>query len=234
MHNLTITLRNHFPYREKCASKTQAFDLLASDYDAWFDQEGRLICASEVEALRQILPPIPRPWIETGVGSGRFSQALDINIGLDPSSKLLQMAKNRGLSVFLGRGEEMPFQTGVFGAVFLIVTLCFLDSPARTLTEAARLLRSKGKAVLGTVPKESLWGQLYQAKKEAGHPFYRYATFYTYTEIERLLMQTGFSIERVVSTLLQNPGQVNRIEEPREGFSVDAGFAVILAVKGSA
>jgi len=212
-------------------SKIRVFNSLASDYDAWFEEEGRLIFASEVEALRQALPLLPKPWIEVGVGSGRFAQALGIDIGLDPSSKLLEMARNRGISVFLGRGEEMPFQGGVFGTAFFVVTLCFIDSPRRTLGEAARLLKNGGKVVLGLVLKESPWGQLYQREKETAHRFYRHATFYSYAEVEMLLMQTGFSIEKVVATLFQHPGKVNHIELPRQGFSADAGFAVILAGK---
>ena len=215
-------------------SKILVFDSLASDYDAWFEEGGRLIFASEVEALRQALPLLPKPWIEVGVGSGRFAQALDIDIGLDPSSKLLEIARNRGISVFLGRGEEMPIQDGVFGTAFLVVTLCFVDSPMRTLGEAARLLKSQGKVVLGLVSKESPWGQLYQTKKETEHRFYKYATFYTYIEIDMLLKQTGFSIEKVISTLFQSPGKVNHIELPRHGFFADAGFTVILAGKTTA
>jgi ubiquinone/menaquinone biosynthesis C-methylase UbiE len=216
-----------------CASKIQGFDSLASDYDAWFDQEGTLIFASEVEALRQVLPLLPKPWIEVGVGSGRFAQACGIDIGLDPSSKLLRMAGNRGMSVFLGRGEEMPFQGRVFGTAFLVVTLCFLDSPSKTLGELARVLKDGGKVVLGMVLKESPWGQLYQTKKKTGHRFYRYAKFYTYAEVDILLRQTGFSIEKVISTLFQNPAEVNHIEQPLQGFSAGAGFIVILAGKGS-
>jgi ubiquinone/menaquinone biosynthesis C-methylase UbiE len=215
-------------------SRVRVFDSLASDYDAWFEEEGRLIFASEVEALRQALPLLPKPWIEVGVGSGRFAQALGIDIGLDPSSKLLEMARNRGISVFLGRGEEMPFQDGVFGTAFFVVTLCFVDSPRRTLDEAARFLKSGGKVVLGIVLKESPWGQLYQTKKEMGHRFYKYARFYNYGEVNMFLIQTGFSIEKVISTLFQNPGEVNHIELPRQGFSVDAGFIVILAGKTTA
>ena len=215
-------------------SRVRVFDYLASDYDAWFEEEGRLIFASEVEALRQALPLLPKPWIEVGVGSGRFAQALGIDIGLDPSSKLLEMARNRGISVFLGRGEEMPFQDGIFGTAFFVVTLCFVDSPVRTLGEAARLLKSGGKVVLGMVLKESSWGQLYQTKKETGHRFYKYARFYNYGEVDMFLMQTGFSIEKVVSTLFQSPGEVNHIELPRQGFSADAGFTVILADKTTA
>jgi len=212
-------------------SKIRAFDSLAWVYDAWFEQEGRLIFALEVEALKQVLTLLPKPWVEIGMGSGRFAQALGIDIGLDPSSGLLKIARNRGASALLGRGEEAPFKDGTFGAIFFIVTLCFVDSPERILSEAARLLKSEGKVVLGLVLKEGPRGQLYQTKKETGHRFYRYATFYTYAEVDMLLMHTGFSIEKVVSTLFQNPGEVNHIELPRQGFSVDAGFTVILAGK---
>jgi len=212
-------------------SKIRAFDSLAWAYDSWFEQEGRLIFALEVEALKQVLPLLPKPWIEIGIGTGRFAQALGIDIGLDPSSGLLKIARNRGARVLLGRGEEAPFKDGSFGAIFFIVTLCFVDSPERILSEAARLLKSQGKVVLGLVLKESPWGQLYQREKETGHRFYRHATFYSYAEVEMLLMQTGFSIEKVASTLFQYPGKVNHIELPRQGFSADAGFAVILAGK---
>jgi SAM-dependent methyltransferase len=215
-------------------SKVRVFDSLAADYDAWFDEEGRLIFASEVEALRQALPLLPKPWIEVGVGSGRFAQALGIDTGLDPSGKLLEMARNRDISVFLGRGEEMPFHDGVFGTAFFVVTLCFVDSPMRTLGEAARLLKSGGKVVLGMVLKENPWGQLYKTKKETGHRFYKYARFYNYDEVDMFLMQTGFFIEKVISTLFQNPGEVNHIELPRQGFSAYAGFTVILAGKTTA
>jgi len=215
-------------------SKIRVFDSLASDYDTWFEKEGKLIFASEVEALRQVLPLLPKPWIEVGVGSGRFAQALGSGIGLDPSSKLLEMARYRGVSVFLGRGEAIPFKDGVFGTVFFVVTLCFVDSPSRTLGEAARLLRSGGKVILGMVLRDSPWGQLYRGEKQRGHRFYRHATFYDYDEVGMFLRQIGFSIEKVISTLFQSPGGVNHIEPPRQGFSADAGFTVILAGKTTA
>jgi SAM-dependent methyltransferase len=212
-------------------SKIQVFNSLASDYDAWFEKEGRLIFASEVEALRQVLPLLPKPWIEVGVGSARFAKALGTDIGLDPSSKLLEMARYRGIKAFLGRGEEMPFKDGVFGTIFFVVTLCFVDSPKKTLGEAARLLKSEGKVVLGLVLRDNLWGQLYRREKRRGHRFYRHAVFYDYGEIDMFLRQTGFSIEKVISTLFQSPGGVNQIEIPRQGVSADAGFTVILAGK---
>jgi SAM-dependent methyltransferase len=218
MRNGTIAFGNHFPPIEIIGPKIQVFNSLALAYDAWFEQEGRLIFALEVEALKQVLPLLPKPWIEVGIGSGRFAQALGIDIGLDPSSELSKIARDRGARVLLGRGEEAPFKDGSFGAIFFIVTLCFVDSPKRALSEAARLLKSGGKVVLGLVLKESPWGQLYQREKETGHRFYRHATFYSYAEVEIFLIQTGFLIEKVISTLFQNPGEVYHIESPQQGF----------------
>ena len=148
------------------------FDPLAEAYDAWFDEdEGKLIFDIEVTAFRKALPLLPRPWLEVGVGSGRFAQTLDIDTGIDPSVKLLEIAERRGIKVFHGRGEELPFSDGSYGTVFLIVTLCFLDSPVAALREARRILRADGKLVLGVVLRESPWGRFYQIKKEEGHRF---------------------------------------------------------------
>jgi len=207
------------------------FDSLALDYDNWFETKGMLILTIETEAFRKILPLLPKPWLEVGVGSGRFAQALGIEIGLDPSVKLLDIARNRSLNVLLSKGENTPFADAAFGAVFFIVTLCFVDSPLEVLTEAHRLLKQGGKIVLGLVLQGSPWGQFYQTKKERGHHFYKYATFYSYAEVTELLEQASFSVEKTISTLFQKPDEVEHIESPREGFSADAGFTVILARK---
>jgi len=74
----------------------QLFDSLASAYDAWFETEGELIFAIEVQALGEVLPSLPKPWIEVGVGSGRFAQSLGIEMGLDPSIKLLDIITVEG------------------------------------------------------------------------------------------------------------------------------------------
>jgi SAM-dependent methyltransferase len=210
---------------------TSPFDSLALAYDAWFEEEGKLIFAIEVKAFREVLPLLPKPWLEVGVGSGRFAQALGIETGIDPSVKLLEMAKKRGITAFRAKGEEQFFDKETFGTVLLIVTLCFVDSPISVLREAHRILKPEGKIVLGLVLRESPWGRFYQSKKLEGHRFYKHATFYSYREVERLLMDSGFTIEKVVSTLFQQPGEVKEMETPKEGFPIEAGFTVIVAGK---
>jgi SAM-dependent methyltransferase len=212
-------------------SDSSLFDSLAEPYDAWFEAEGKLIFAIEAKALRELLPLLPKPWLEIGVGSGRFAQALGIETGIDPSAKLLEMAKNRGITAFRARGEERFFNKETFGTVFLIVTLCFVDSPLAVLQEAHRLLKPEGKIVLGLVLKESPWGKFYQIKKQKGHRFYQHANFYSYQEVERLLTDSRFTIGKVISTLFQKPDEVKEIETPREGFLANAGFTIIMARK---
>jgi SAM-dependent methyltransferase len=218
--------------RKKEAKKSDSpFDNLASEYDAWFDGEGNLIFLNEVQAFQKVLPYLPKPWLEIGVGSGRFAQALGIETGVDPSAKLVEIAKSRGIKTFLGRGEEQIFDKESFGTVFLIVTLCFLDSPLDVLKEAKRILKPGGKIVLGLVLKDSPWGKLYQREKEENHRFYRYAKFYSSKEIVRMLFKTGFMGEMMVSALFQEPGNVKDVGEPKAGYYPEAGFIILVAVK---
>jgi SAM-dependent methyltransferase len=210
-------------------SAASAFDSLASDYDAWFDSEGKLVFAIEAEALRSVLPLLPEPGLEIGVGSGRFAQALGIQIGLDPSIELLRFAMGRGLNALQGIGESMPFHDKVFATAFLIVTLCFADSPLGVLREACRVLKEDGKVVLGVVLRESPWGQFYETRKAEGHRFYRHATFYSLSEVTALLGQAGFAPPTVFSTLFQQPGQVDELESLRDGYDAGAGFSIVVA-----
>lgn len=217
-------------------TEASLFDDLA--YDGWFEGEGRLTFAIEVRAFHEVLPSLPKPWLEIGVGSGRFAQALGIESGLDPSIRMLEIARRRGIMVYLGRGEQLPFGDASFGTVFLITTLCFCDSPLDVLKEIHRITVPGGKIALGAVLRESPWGRFYQQKKEKRHSRYKYS-FFQYDEVVRLLEQAGFSVEKVISTLFQKPGtlsleepdRVEHMESPRSGYSASVGFTVIVARK---
>ena len=209
------------------------FDPLASAYDSWFEDKGRLIFETEVRAFEEVLSSLPTPWLEVGVGSGRFAQKLGIAMGIDPSVKLLEHARGRGIAVVLARGEDQVFKAGAFGTVFLIVTLCFVQSPLVVIQKAYRMLKPNGKMVLGLVLRDSPWGQFYLAKAREGHQFYGSATFYSYEEVSSLVSSAGLMVESAVSTLFQKPGEVSTIEEPQAGFSPEAGFTVLVCGRGT-
>jgi len=207
---------------------TADFDALASAYDAWFEGKGKLIFEIEVKAFEEALPLLPKPWLEVGVGSGRFARKLGIATGVDPSARLLDKARSRGIAAFLARGEDRVFEAGSFGTVFLIVTLCFVQSPSAVIQEANRVLERNGKMVLGLVLRHSPWGRFYLAQAREGHRFYKHATFYSYEEVTALLKSACLVVESTVSTLFQKPGEVLGIEDPRAGFYPDAGFTILV------
>ena len=207
------------------------YDSFAPEYDAWFDEEGKLIFESELKALEEILPALPRPWLEVGIGSGRFALALGIETGIDPSVGMGEISRSRGLKVLQAKGEKLPFNDGSFGTVFLVFTLCFVDSIKDVLQEAYRILKPEGKIVVGEVLMESPLGRHYKQEAERGHRVYKYSNFCRYEDLTTSLEKTGFATERVISTLFQERKKIDNVELPREGYSSDASFTVILAGK---
>ena len=210
----------------------EAFSLYAEDYDRWFDgPNGRLLFELEVRAIRVLMKNLVPPFLEIGVGSGRFAEALGIRYGVEPAEALFEMAKQRGIKVEKAFGEKLPFSNGIFGGVFMLFTLCFVKEPRKVIAEAKRVLKKGGGMILGIINKESLWGKFYQKKKAEGHPLYRHARFYSVKDVEELIEETGLTIEAFSSTLRQPPSDTP-VEEPVHGrFMEDAGFVCIRARK---
>ncbi|MDA8355040.1 MAG: methyltransferase domain-containing protein [Actinomycetota bacterium] len=213
----------------------QAFDDLADRYDAWYDTaSGRVLFDLELGALRPLLAGTAGPRLEVGVGSGRFAAALGIEVGLDPVEAPLRLARARGVRVLRGVGSQLPFADSTFGAVALIVTLCFVENPAGVLAEVGRVLRPGGRLVVGLVPLDSGWGRLYQEKGRTGHPFYSHARFQTLAEHRLMLALAGFRLVGARSTLFQAPNDQPVAEPVREDTVSGAGFVALAAQRESA
>jgi SAM-dependent methyltransferase len=212
------------------------FDALAAEYDAWFESaQGQPLFESEVRCIRRLLPDERRPWLEVGVGTGRFAQALDVDVGIDPAARVLSMAAARGVTVVQARGEALPFASSRFGVVLVVVTLCFAPLPLALLQESRRVLIDEGRVVLGLVLADSPWGRHYARLGESGHRFYSRARFYTMEEVRELAAQAGLRTAEACCSLFQSPGAAPLVvEDPREGLDPQAGFvAVSLAKAGS-
>ena len=208
------------------------FEELAQRYDAWYEGAvGQVAFPMEVECLRPLLLGPPTPHLEVGVGTGRFAEALQVEVGIDPSCSMLRLACQRGVSVVQGVGERLPFPDEAFGAVLLVVTLCFVDDPLVVLRESARVVCSDGAVVLGLVLRESPWAEAYLEKGLRGHPFYAAAHFYRLREVEEMLEAVGLSVRRHRSVLCQAPSEIPSREPPLEGYVPEAGFTCLLAYK---
>jgi len=208
------------------------FEELAERYDAWYEEAvGRVAFPLEVECLQPLLARLPQPHLEVGIGTGRFAEALGVEMGLDPARSMLRLARQRGASVVQGVGERLPFPDETFGAVLLVVTLCFVDDPLLVLRESARVMCPSGAVVLGLVLRESPWAEAYLGKGRRGHPFYAAAHFYRLREVEEMLGSVGLQVRRYRSALCQAPSEVPWREPPLGGYLPEAGFTCLLASK---
>jgi len=67
------------------------------------------------------------------------------------------------------------------------------------------VLKSGGRLVIGMIPADSPWGQLYAEKGRKGHPFYSTAHFHMASEVIALAERAGFTFLIACSCLLNRP-----------------------------
>jgi len=148
-----------------------AFDLIAEEYDRWYEgPEGEAVFAAELQCLRLLLGQAQGEWLEVGVGTGRFAQALGVDTGVDPSPCMLAVASERGIRTVEGTAEELPFSPESFDGVLMALVLCFVTDVERAMGECARVLRIGGRLLAGVVPAGSPWGRAYAQRAAQGHP----------------------------------------------------------------
>ena len=201
------------------------FDRNYQRYDAWYDKHAHAFL-SELAAIRKVLPKKGKG-LEIGVGTGRFAAALGITFGVDPSRKMLALAKKRGVSVRQGYGEDIPFASGIFDYAALIITLCFVKDPAKVIKETARILKRDGRIIIGIVDKNSFLGRFYRRKKSV---FYKQADFFSVMEVMVLLKAAGFRAISAYQTLSVLPDRMSAVEKLRKGYGT-GGFVVISGLK---
>jgi ubiquinone/menaquinone biosynthesis C-methylase UbiE len=210
----------------------EAFGRYAENYDRWFDTpEGQILFKIEVESVKLLMKDLSKPFLEIGVGTGRFAKELGIDTGIDPSLRLLEIAKKRGIRVKKAEGEKLPFKDKSFGTIFILFTLCFVENPKMVLLEAKRVLKKGGKLILGIIDRDSPWGQLYLKKKAEGHSIYRYATFHSVYEVVKMIEHAGMAVKAYSSALCQSPSKIPYEEPVHTELIKNAGFVCILAKK---
>ena len=105
----------------------------------------------------RIVPAARGRVLEIGIGSGLnlpfYGPDVEAVIGLDPSAKLLSMARTaargRPFNVELidRSAEDLPFEDQVFDSVVTTWTLCSIPDPALALAEMRRVLKPDGEVI---------------------------------------------------------------------------------------
>ncbi|WP_353662559.1 class I SAM-dependent methyltransferase [Hydrogenimonas sp. SS33] len=202
--------------------KTEPFEKLTDHYDAWFEEHSG-VYAEELEAIRRIMPPFKKG-VEIGVGTGRFAAPLGIGLGLEPSKKMAQKAKERGIGIVEGCAEAVPLPDGCCDLALFVTTICFVDDVEKALGEIYRILQPGGHIVVGFVDRETPLGRKYQEHKEQSR-FYKAARFFSAAEVLELLKKSGFTECVAVQTLF-GPDLEHMKGGIKEGFGEGAFVAM--------
>ena len=207
--------------------RIESFDKYSKEYDEWFIKNQDIYLA-ELNAIKSLISS-DKFGVEIGVGSGRFALPLGIKVGVDPSKKMAEISRKRGIQVYEAVAEQLPFNDKTFDFILMVTTICFVDDLVKSFKEAYRVLKTDGFIIVGFVDKESELGKQYQLKKEESK-FYRNATFYTVKETITLLRETNFTDVVIKQTVF--PGQTDKIGLIEDGYGVGS-FVIIKAIKAS-
>jgi SAM-dependent methyltransferase len=206
----------------------QPFETYTAEYDEWY-KKYPYVFKSEVEAIRNMLPAGESHGIEVGLGTGRFSVALGIKEGVEPSFAMRKMAIARGVEVMDSIAERLPYKSLHFDFVLMSSCVSYFFNVHAAFCEAHRVLKRKGSLVIGFVDKNSIIGNFYEAKK-ANSIFYKHATFYSVPQIVAELREAGFKELEFSQTLFHNLDEIKEFEPAIEGYG-NGSFVVIKAIK---
>jgi len=171
--------------------------------------------ATLVPYRRRVLSTAAGCVLEIGVGSGEnlrlYSKQVDRVIGLDPSPRLLSMAREAApeaavpVELMRGSAQEIPLADKCADTVVMTWTLCSIPDPSRALREIHRVLKESGRLLFvehGRSPDPSvsrwqdrltpLWSRL-----AGGCHLNR--------PMRALIEESGFRLERIDTGYMKGP-----------------------------
>jgi ubiquinone/menaquinone biosynthesis C-methylase UbiE len=207
-------------------NQNNVFEKYSEEYDEWFNVHP-WVYQSEVRAVKMLMPQSGKG-IEIGVGTGRFSVPFGITVGVEPSRKMSEIARNRGITVYDSRAEHMPIDDNTFDFALIVTTICFLEDPLEALREIRRILRPAGKIIIGMLDKDSPLGKLYEIKKNDSK-FFRRAVFYSVDQVLEWLKTLEYDHIQAFQTIFHSPEDITALEPIREGHG--KGFFVVISAQ---
>lgn len=170
------------------------YDKEAATYDDWFKTpQGKFMDKLESELVIEMLKPLPGTRIlDVGCGTGNMSVQLAklgcTVIGIDVSENMLLKAHQKGkdLPVHFEKmnASNLNFLTDYFDAVVSVTAFEFIKYPEAAFCEMLRVVKPNGSIVVGTLNKNSKWGELYSSVEFRKKTIFRRACLRSKNDLE--------------------------------------------------
>jgi ubiquinone biosynthesis O-methyltransferase len=143
------------------------------------------------------------------VGCGDGALALELwkrgasVTGIDASAAMIDAAtarakaQNADITFRVALAEHAPFLDQQFDIVTAVTILCFVGDAAPVFREIARVLRPRGRLVIGELGRWSSWAAARRLRAWLGAPLWRQARFRTAKELRSLAENAGLTVEAV-------------------------------------
>lgn len=223
------------------------FDPIANEYDLWYEKPlGKFVDEVETKLALELFQPKPGMYVlDVGCGTGNFSiklAKLGVKVvGIDISEEMLKIAREKakrfGLQIEFVKMDvySLQFPSDHFDGVFSMATFEFIHEPKRAFEEMMRVLKPSGHLLIGTINKDSPWGELYEERaKQDPTSVFRHASFKTEKDLEELDPKNLVKIAQCVFIPPNaSEEQLNWDEEKRLSKTQRGGFIVALWRKPS-
>ena len=132
------------------------YDSISSGYDELYGEEqlSKLEKVREVLEEQGLMPQKGDTLLDVGCGSGISTRFWGVEaVGIDPSSKLIEMAKAKkdGCSYSVGKAESLPFADDSFDVVVSLTAIQNFEDVRKGLEEIKRV--GKGRFILSFLKK---------------------------------------------------------------------------------
>lgn len=183
------------------------FDNEAKNYDQWYTTKmGNFVDKVETECAFKLFKGNGiKKVLDVGCGTGNFSIKLakmgyDVT-GVDISDEMLKIAKKKAkkerLNIEFYNMDiyDLSFPSNYFDAVFSMAAFEFIQYPEKAINELFRVTKKGGDILVGTINRDSKWGELYMTKKFRENTVFKYAYFKNLQDLKNLkpkhLIDTG-------------------------------------------
>jgi len=174
------------------------FDNEAINYDNWYESKlGKFVDDIETKlALSLFKPKSGMKILDVGCGTGNFSIKLAEMgcevIGIDVSEEMLDQArkkaKEKGLNIEFKIMDvyNLDFPDKTFDGVLSMAAFEFIKEPQKAYNEMYRIIKHNSHMLIGTINKESNWGELYLSKPFQENSIFKYADFKSMSDLKAL------------------------------------------------